>query len=1440
YSPLHYYTSKDPNLTNPKGETAFGFPIIPLIYANRKNSEGDSTNYLTVFHSFHSGDESTYISPFYYWESNKDYSVRWTPLYMEDTREDGYFHLPPFWFSDRDPEGDSNFSLLHYYSEDKDGDVLGFPIIPILYASRTSGDYSRHNLLTVFYWDSSSNESTTFLPPYYHSQTLTRSNVARGTDLNQDEQAGALDVVLPDPQPESRTIGTDRSKDNLSSEDHYNVALLMDWKKKNGEMQRFNFLPLYYQGFGEEPYIYFIPLYFQDESADSFTSWGPLHYYSTDEKENSLFLPLLPVIYAARDDGETRKRNYLTIFYTRDGPDGYLRFLPPYYHAHDIKTESSGIVREDHYNIALLTNWNSRNDELQDFILAPFFFWDKGPEGYTHIVPFYFEDRSPERKLNFGPIHYFRQDDTTEYLWFLPYYSWINKGEDPSSGNVFVPFYFNYEDPVKNYHVNLGGLSLSEESVDVRVNTVSGETKAVSVLDTNIGWLYNFFSYSARIPLQETEDTRVRRPETVQDIPEGEQILSVETFDPDLAGEDKQPDLVPVEEGVSIKKDTSISRENSIRFSGWSVLFGLFARESADQRHHARALPFFWLSWDDASEDQVTVIPGAYMSYDEAPNHYYVLFPLFIPVYGTQETPDYSLTAYGLFLYLDEEDRIAKQTETSIVWPFYNHFDSPEASGRRLLPLYYSKRYKHDDGRSYDEFSLTPISYSTETRVFAPGAGPGAEPVEVQSAFYSPLYLGSESRYREHVSEWSFWPIPMYYSSTEGTEKTQNLLLLVNRNSNTNGETESFRIFPIFFYGQDYHSVFPLYYYSETTESQSAFISPIYWNEKNGGTAEHRLLWIFNWTASETQKDSFNAFPIFFYEEDSHLALFPLYFGFGEPDSRIHWGPIYYFEDTGYSRDMLIGPVYSSASDSRGLEEAGDNPQRGSFHIFPLIFSWYDETGSQALYGPYYTESGKDYSRKYIPLLFESEWWGRENGDEVGQTDFLLGSIYYEDRSTHSGWGALYRLLAGYESGDPSGTSPNPSTSDRWNFNFLSFVLATDGQNVHRSFLPLYWYESEGNSTEFHFAPLFLNFWDGEEYQGLYTILYLQSGPGYSRQYIPLLFENESYENNDQNRHSFSMLLNTVDYERSPGITSFALLYRVLLGYESRRALNRSGQPTEDSSWNFNLLSFVVADGNESYHNSFLPLYWYDEDSYETTFHFIPLLSFNFSRKEEYIGFQGPLYIEKNPNLSRYYIPLLFESVDEPASGGSYSSTDFLLSSFKFTNGPDYSEYSFLYRVLGGYSSYDANSWNMNLLTFVVADEPSGFHQSFLPLYWYSRDNEERFLALPPLLGWSSRTPNTTSECYGACLLWYNSRDDYRKEHYKAVLMGGLLYYDRYRNQPNGYREWGSVYGFLWSYIDEERKDFEKFSILKFVYSQVRSEGTTTYRVLGIKLNNWD
>ena len=84
-----------------------------------------------------------------------------------------------------------------------------------------------------------------------------------------------------------------------------------------------------------------------------------------------------------------------------------------------------------------------------------------------------------------------------------------------------------------------------------------------------------------------------------------------------------------------LSRKKSVSREESLSFSGYSLLFGLLSYEAADTRRHFRLLPLSWFSWDKTSDDKVYVAP-LFLWYQTEVLEYFVFFPF----YGKQKDED--------------------------------------------------------------------------------------------------------------------------------------------------------------------------------------------------------------------------------------------------------------------------------------------------------------------------------------------------------------------------------------------------------------------------------------------------------------------------------------------------------------------------------------------------------------------------------------------------------------------------------------------------------------------------------------------------------------------------------------------------------------------------------------------------------------------------------
>ncbi|MCB1304656.1 MAG: hypothetical protein KDK37_10270, partial [Leptospiraceae bacterium] len=447
-------------------------------------------------------------------------------------------------------------------------------------------------------------------------------------------------------------------------------------------------------------------------------------------------------------------------------------------------------------------------------------------------------------------------------------------------------------------------------------------------------------------------------------------------------------------------------------------------------------------------------------------------------------------------------------------------------------------------------------------------------------------------------------------------------------------------------------------------------------------------------------------------------------------------------------------------------------------------------------------------------------------------------------------------------------------------FYLLPLYVANGPEGDRSHWGPIYYYKNTDNSldlllgpflygnenygtesTSFHIFPLFYNWWEGDRYTGFEGIVFLESEPGYSRQYIPLLYENIHSQNDSGSTRDFSMLLHTISYESAPRRAEFSFFFRIVAGYKSHTgssnsylrpesplvpvnyALNSSGSSSAETDldidrsssssgsgrssenfWNFNLLSFVVASSDSSFHQSFVPLYWYGSDSESTAFHLFPLLTLNYWEGNEYKGLFGPVYVHTiEGQRSRYYTPLLFEyDWRKTENNQEYGSTTFLLNAFDYEADSQQKAFTLLYG-LGKYSSDDRDT---------------AFHNHFLPVYWYDRDSYRSKMLLPPLLTYSYESEKASSRWIVLGLLYYRDRDDKKQTDLNGYLLNGLLYYDNYRGSQNGFHEWGSLYGWLWDYEVEPGSNYEKISFLKFVFSRTKDSDGTHYRIFGAKFGN--
>ena len=348
-----------------------------------------------------------------------------------------------------------------------------------------------------------------------------------------------------------------------------------------------------------------------------------------------------------------------------------------------------------------------------------------GIEEYGRYISwFQYYSWSPGKKRLWALLYYYSFNKTTgvKVRHLLPlYYSWRGS---KSTGDIFFPFYLEYESK-KTYFFTTLGFALRKTTGGIDTSVSVGRREGKYYLDWDISWLYNAFSISTRytVDLNFKKGDKKREP-TLEEIEKYKKtgIVDIDELDktkPDIIDPEKKiPEKLPknIEPGNKKKKSLSpalqkrkpgVTRDESEKFFGMHLLFGIFAMEFADTRRHVRLLPLSWLTWDSRTDDKIYAfpLPLPFVWYKAQELEYFVLFPF----YGKQRDHESFRQSFLLFMFLREYDAETKMREYSIIWPLSNFYSSPSKSGGRIIPFFWHKREKKLD--SITNRTLTPLFY---------------------------------------------------------------------------------------------------------------------------------------------------------------------------------------------------------------------------------------------------------------------------------------------------------------------------------------------------------------------------------------------------------------------------------------------------------------------------------------------------------------------------------------------------------------------------------------------------------------------------------------------------------------------------------------------------------------------------------------------------------
>ncbi|MEM7182722.1 MAG: hypothetical protein AAF518_17545 [Spirochaetota bacterium] len=265
-------------------------------------------------------------------------------------------------------------------------------------------------------------------------------------------------------------------------------------------------------------------------------------------------------------------------------------------------------------------------------------------------------------------------------------------------------------------------------------------------------------------------------------------------------------------ENPKLAKKRDFTREDSLSFAGYSALFGLISYEKADTKRHFRLLPFSWLTWDEASDEKIIIVPPfppIAVWYETEDISYNVFFPF----YGRQRDEDSEITSYLLNFYIRESYKEEKLEETSVLWPLANFYRSETSSGQRVLPFYLHKNVIEKDKTVTSNYSLFSY-YNNETH---------KNGNQYKSFYFWPLliaYNKDKYKYKEKESEeMTLWATPFFYRNSNEHKVRTNFLWFTDWKFRKHKQRKD---------ELKYLLVFPFYY-----APGSFHIIPIMWNKKN-------------------------------------------------------------------------------------------------------------------------------------------------------------------------------------------------------------------------------------------------------------------------------------------------------------------------------------------------------------------------------------------------------------------------------------------------------------------------------------------------------------------------------------------------------------------------------------------------------------------------------
>lgn len=690
-------------------------------------------------------------------------------------------------------------------------------------------------------------------------------------------------------------------------------------------------------------------------------------YYDIQSKTDNRHYKRIVNVNLTKEKDSVDQSFYPFIFWGKDTNSSYLTTIPfffsnsndtnskigfpviplLYYHNRNTSGEN-----KDYY-IRLLTLMHLEVNErkgFHEFSFFPLVYYSKENYLLLPLLLHYQNQHANNNEYWLGPIYSSNDKAKEERLFvafpFLAYYRSPGKEFD-----LIFPLYLNYSDSEEDYHINLLWYTKTN-STNVNLATNDGNI----YVDFDFGILYNLIGYS-------------QRTKVLNGSVDPKKLKSSEIDNPKLV------------------KKREFNRENSNSFIGYNFLFGIFSYERADSKRHIRLLPLAWFTWDEASEDNVVLLPPFFpiwFSYQSDDLEYKILFPL----YGKQKDKNSEFRSYLLNVYLTEDLKENNRKERSYLWPLVNVYESDVDSGHRVLPFYVHRKFKkaeYSDSHTFTFFS----AFKKRT---------GVSSVSTEFLFW-PIWISYDDQMSsQSVWEKTFWITPFFYRNMMPDRTRTNFLWFVDWEWYKETDYNKFSKTKLESYSKEeklsHLLIFPFY---KTSNSFSLIpLSFNYWHSDGFSTFT-----FFNYLKWEKTGHYYNFLYLVESEntesEYRFRSLGDILWSFKREPSRIN-------------RMTLLWLGYD------------DKSYKTVYNFFPIVRTADAEKEKSRLYGPflyYLFDSEEENTELMIAGL--GYYHNKTKSDNQYSTYILLGALYQEKTEIERGYvkrGSLWGWLWEYQTED--------------------------------------------------------------------------------------------------------------------------------------------------------------------------------------------------------------------------------------------------------------------------------------------------------------------------------------------------------------------------------------------------------------------------------------